>query len=250
MYYNANGQIVSADRERRQISLRSAGNVAIVQQPLVSLYNGSAFNGPNDMVIDSVGGIYFSDPDYENRHSLPEAVYYLSSQGTLTRLITGFTHPNGVILSPDGKTFYLAVEGQKLIEAYDVNSPGVLANGRLFARDDVNALGQTIPGITNGPDGLTIDPAGNIYSAVQNAVWAWNPQGQQLFQLSFPEDPTNLDFGGTDGRTLFVAAGASLYSVQLNIVPEPAGFVLLALGGVIVVVHLLFTVRLGDTYAS
>ena len=198
-------------------------------------YNGTAFNGPNDLVIDSTGGIYFSDPDYENRHSLPEAVYYLSAQGTLTRLVTGFTHPNGVILSPDGKTFYLAVEGQKFIEAYDVVSPGVIANGRLFARDDVNAQGQTIPGITNGPDGLTIDPAGNIYSAVQNAVWAWNPQGQQLFELSFPEDPTNLDFGGADGRTLFVAAGTSLYSVQLNIVPEPAGIVLMAVGAVMVV---------------
>ena len=235
LYYNANGQIVSCDRERRQISLRSAGNVAVVQQPLTAGYNGTAFNGPNDLVVDSTGGIYFSDPDYENRHALPEAVYYLSAQGALTRLVTGFTHPNGVILSPDGKAFYLAVEGQKFIEAYDVVSPGVIANGRLFARDDVNAQGQTIPGITNGPDGLTIDPAGNIYAAVQNAVWAWNPQGQQLFELSFPEDPTNLDFGGADGRTRFVAAGTSLYSVQLNIVPEPAGIVLIAVGVVTVV---------------
>jgi len=230
LYYNANGQIVSCDRERRQISLRSASNVAVVQQALATSYNGSLFNGPNDLVIDSAGGIYFSDPDYENRHSLPEAVYYLSAQGVLTRIITGFTHPNGVILSPDGHTFYLAVEGQKFIEAYDVTSPGVLANPRLFARDDVNAQGQTIPGITNGPDGLTIDPAGNIYSAVQNAVWAWNSQGQQLFQLSFAEDPTNLDFGGADGKTLFVTAGTSLYSVRLNIVPEPTSLVLLATG--------------------
>ena len=231
LYYNANSQIVSADRERRQISLRWAGNVSVVQQALVTAYNGSQFNGPNDLVIDSVGGIYFTDPDYENRHSLPEAVYYLSAQGALTRLVTGLTHPNGVILSPFGHTFYLAVEGQKFIEQYDVTSPGVLANPRLFARDDVNSQGQTIPGITNGPDGLTIDPAGNIYAAVQNAVWAWTPQGQQLFQLSFPEDPTNLDFGGADGKTLFVTAGTSLYKVQLNIVPEPASFVLMAVGG-------------------
>jgi len=235
LYFSASGQIVSCDRERRQISLRSAGNVAIVQQALATSYNGTTFNGPNDLVIDATGGIYFSDPDYENRHSLPEAVYYLSAQGTLTRIITGFTHPNGVILSPNGQTFYLAVEGQKLIEAYDVTSPGVLTNPRLFARDDVNAQGQTISGITNGPDGLTIDPAGNIYSAVQNAVWALNPLGQQLFQLSFSEDPTNLDFGGADGKTLFVTAGTSLYSVQLNIVPEPGSLALLTSGALALV---------------
>jgi gluconolactonase len=230
LYYNANEQVVSADRERRQISLRSAGNISVVQQALVTAYNGTPFNGPNDLVIDSTGGIYFTDPDYEGRHSLPDATYYLSASGALTRILTGFNRPNGVILSPDQKTFYLAVEGEKRIMAYDVTAPGVLTNQRQFARDDVNANGQTIPGITNGPDGLTIDPAGNVYSAVQNAVWAWNPAGQQLFELAFPEDPTNLDFGGADGKTLFVTAGTSLYSVQLNIVPEPAAAVLLVLG--------------------
>jgi len=230
LYYNANGQVVSADRERRQISLRSASDISVVQQAVVTAYNGTRFNGPNDLVIDSTGGIYFTDPDYENRLSLPDATYYFSGT-TLTRILTGFNRPNGVILSPDQKTFYLAVEGQKLIMAYDVTSPGVLSNGRVFARDDVNASGQTIPGITNGPDGLTIDPAGNVYAAVQNAVWAWNPAGQQLFELPFPEDPTNLDFGGADGKTLFVTAGTSLYSVRLNIVPEPASLMLLVLGG-------------------
>ena len=209
--------------------MRSASNIAVVQQSLASTYNGKQFNGPNDLVIDSSGGIYFTDPDYENRRSLPDAVYYLNPQGVVTQILTGFNRPNGVILSPDGHTFYLAVEGEKRIMAYDVTSSGVLANGRQFARDDINAAGQTIPGITNGPDGLTIDPAGNIYAAVQNAVWAWNPAGQQLFELPFPEDPTNLDFGGADGQTLFVTAGTSLYSVQLNIVPEPTSIVLAAI---------------------
>lgn len=63
-------------------------------------------------------------------------------------------------------------------------------------------------------------------------------KGQQFFELSFPEDPTNLDFGGADSRTLFVTAGTSLYSVQLAIVPEPAGIVLMAVGAVMIVMAL------------
>ena len=229
-YLNAGGQVVTADRERRQISLRSASNISIVQQALATAFNGTAFNGPNDLVIDSAGGIYFTDPDYENRRSLPDAVYYRNPAGVVSRLLTGFFRPNGVILSPSGSTFYLAVEGENRIMAYDITAPGLLANQRQFARTDVNPDGTTIPNITNGPDGLTIDPAGNIYAAVQNAVWAWNPAGQQLFQLPFPEDPTNVEFGGADGKTLFVTAGRSLYSIRLNIVPEPASLVLCLTG--------------------
>jgi gluconolactonase len=214
-YFNASHQIVTADRDREQVSLRSAANVASVQSVVTSSYNGTLYNGPNDLVIDSAGGIYFTDPDYEGRRKMDEALYYVSPQGVVSRLasFTLFTsHPNGVVLSPDQKTLYLALEGAKKIMAYDVATPGTLTNARTLASN---------VGTTNGPDGLTIDPAGNLYAAGQNNVIAWDPQGAQLFTLSYPEDPTNLEFGGAAGNILYVTAGKSLYSVQLN-VPEPA----------------------------
>jgi gluconolactonase len=221
-YYNANHQMVTADRDRQQISLRSALDVSVVQTVLTSTYNNIKYNGPNDLVTDSAGGIYFTDPDYENRHTMAEGFYYRSPQGVVTQLQTfaAGTHPNGVILSPDQHTLYLAQEGAKKIFAYDLNTPGTLTNSRTFAT----------AGTFNGPDGLTVDPAGNVYAAGQGNVVAWNPQGQQLFTLNFPEDPTNLEFGGADGKTLFVTAGASLYSVPLNIdVPEPATLAMIGL---------------------
>jgi hypothetical protein len=66
-----------------------------------------------------------------------------------------------------------------------------------------------------------VDAAGNVYAAVQNAVFAWNPAGARLFDLSVSQDPTNLKFGGASGRTLFITGGTSLFSVDLN-VPVPA----------------------------
>jgi gluconolactonase len=219
MFFDAGGHLVSADRDRRQVSRRATSNLTMVETALATQWNGLPFNGPNDLVIDAAGGIYVSDPDYENRRSVPEAIYYINPAGVLSRQLTGFSRPNGVILSPDGGTFYLAAEAQKQIFAFDVAADGSLSNQRLFARTDVNASGGTLPGINNGPDGLTVDAAGNVYAAVQNAVFAWNPAGQRLFSLNVPQDPTNVELGGRNGKTLYITAATSLYSVALNVLP-------------------------------
>ncbi len=223
MYYDAGGHLVTADRDRRQISRRSTADLTMVEAALATNWQGALFNGPNDLVIDAAGGIYFSDPDYNNRRSVPEAVYYISPAGSLSRPLIGFSRPNGVILSPDGDTFYLAAEAQKQIFAFDVAADGSLSNQRLFARTDVNANGTPLPGINNGPDGLTVDAAGNVYAAVQNAVFAWNAAGERLFSLSVPQDPTNVELGGRNGKTLYITAATSLYSVALNVVPALPG---------------------------
>ncbi len=222
MFFDAGGHIVSADRDRRQISRRSLADIKVVEAALATNWQGAPFNGPNDLVIDAAGGIYFSDPDYNGRGQT-EAVYYISPAGTLSRLLTGFTRPNGVILSPDGGTFYLAAEKQYRIFAFDVAADGTLSNQRLFARTDVNANGTPLTGITNGPDGLTVDPSGNIYAAVQNAVFAWDPAGNRLFSLPVAQDPTNVELGGRNGKTLYITAATSLYGVGLNVVPELPG---------------------------
>jgi gluconolactonase len=178
-------------------------------------------------VIAEDGGIYFTDPDYSNRRAQPEAVYYIDPSGELSQVISGFRRPNGIMLSPNGQTLYLAVEAETKIMAYDVGPDGRPLNERLFALTNVDANGDRIPGITNGPDGMTVDPAGNLYAAVQNAVWAWTPTGERLFELPVPENPTNVTFGGPDGKTLFITAQSSLYGIPLNIVPEPSATILL-----------------------
>lgn len=227
---NPAGNIISADRDRRQVSLRSLADLKVVETVLANNWMGAAFNGPNDLVMDAAGGIYFTDPDYENRRSTAEALYYRAPDGALSRLKTFAStgtvrRPNGVALSPGGSVLYLAVEMNKRIFAYDVGAGGAISNERLFARTDVSAAGTMLPSITNGPDGIAIDAAGNVYCAVQNAVFVWSPAGVRLADIALPQDPTNAKFGGVDGRTLFITAGgnnaASLYGIELN-VPAPA----------------------------
>jgi gluconolactonase len=219
-YFNANGQIVACERDRRQVTLRSLANVATVQQVLANNWQGAQFNGPNDLVVDSTGGIYFTDPDYENRQSVAEATYYLSNTGVLSRVVTGITRPNGVVLSPNGNTLYLAGWSGRFIRAYDVTSPGVLTNPRTFA---------SMTDLQMGPDGITIDPAGNVYASVRTTVRAWNPSGQVVMNLTVPQSSTNVEFGGPTGKTLFITAGTAVYGIDLNIVPEPQIGVLIGL---------------------
>jgi gluconolactonase len=234
---DASGRIVAAEGSgsdgNGRITRRARDNVSVVEQVLASQWNGIAFNQPNDLVIDAQGGIYFTDPDYAGNRRQPEGVYYINPQGELSQVLSGFRRPNGVVLSPDGQTLYLAVEAERRIMAYDVGPGGVPTNERLFARTDVDAQGNRLPGITHGPDGVKVDPAGNLYAAVSNAVWAWTPSAERLFELRVPEDPTNVAFGGADGKTLFITAGGSLYGIPLNIVPEPSSLLLTAAGGVV-----------------
>ena len=222
LFFDANGQLIAVEGNRRQMTRRDANDVSTVEGVLADEWNGMRFNSPNDLVLDAAGGIYFTDPDYPNRRSQPEAVYYLNPVGELQQILSGFRRPNGIMLSPDGETLYLAVEQETKIMAYDVAENGLPTNERLFALTNVDREGNRIPGITNGPDGMTVDPSGNLYAAVQNEVWAWTPTGERLFELAIPENPTNVTFGGDDGKTLFITARTSLYGVELNIVPEPS----------------------------
>jgi gluconolactonase len=226
LYLNANGQIVSADQGRHQLSLRSATDVSVVESVLAD-----EWNSPNDLVIDAAGGIYFTDPDYNNVRAQSEGVYYRDPDGNVSRILQGFNRPNGIVLAPDGQTLYLAVEQEFRIMAYDVGPDGFPANEREFARTNVDAQGNPLPNIPFGPDGMSVDAIGNVYAAVHNAVFAWNPAGERLFSLAMPpmpfspENPNNVLVGGAEGRTLYITAGRSLYSIELNLpLPETGDF--------------------------
>jgi len=132
-----------------------------------------------------------------------EGVYFIDRGRKLSRVIGDLVRPNGLVLSHDAKTLYVADHGDGKIWKYDVLSPGKLANRQLVA--DI------------GSDGMTIDERGNIYATWSNHVYIFSPKGDELGKIEFPTGTTNVTFGGPGNRTLFVTAGPDVYSMPMQI---------------------------------
>ncbi|MBY0589314.1 SMP-30/gluconolactonase/LRE family protein [bacterium] len=177
--------------------------------PFAESYKGVRFNQPNDLVLDSVGGVYFTDPMYglPNGPQKTMGLYYVASNKEVARLAEGLPLPNGIGLSPDEKTLYVVTIRTKELLAYSVKSPGVLIDRRVFCTT------------ATGSDGITVDSAGNVYVTQPSlsAIDVFSPAGKKLGSLSFESRPANCGFGGKDGKTLFVTARKTVYAVPMYV---------------------------------
>lgn len=175
---------------------------------LVNRHNNRPLNSPNDLWVDDEGGIYFTDPRYGDESNLPQPayfVYYLPPGSDTARpIITGLERPNGIIGSTDGDTLYVADHGGDRTWAYHIETPGSVTSKRLVAEQ--------------GSDGITLDSRGHLYLTGGNFVSVYNPAtGEMIEQFEFPQAPSNMAFGGPDGRTLFVTARTGFYSIPMSV---------------------------------
>ncbi|MBI1375225.1 MAG: hypothetical protein GC159_21105 [Phycisphaera sp.] len=194
---------------RRVVRYNSDGSVKKV---IAAYYGLDRLNSPNDLEVDSKGGVYFTDPRYGDRADMEmsvEGVYYVTPKGHVKRIISDLIRPNGVLLSRDGFTLYVADNAAKAIYKYKVMNDGSVGKGSIFAWMDPNAQG--------GPDGLSIDKQHNIYAAGQGHIWIWDAEGHPQGRIRLPENPSNVAFGGWKGRKLFVTAQKSLYMIDMDV---------------------------------
>src|SRR5262249_7912179 len=101
-------------------------------------------------------------------------------------------------------------ENHKVLNRYPVNADGTLGKGELFF-DMTAAPGE------DAIDGIKVDQRGNLFVSGPGGLWILSAEGKHLGTLRCPEHPHNLNWGGPDGRTLFLAAQTSIYRVQLAI---------------------------------
>jgi sugar lactone lactonase YvrE len=185
----------------------AAGTLSTV----VDNVGGKKFNSPNDLVLRSDGTIYFTDPDFQlgtGRTSATgkKGVYRLSPTGSVSTVDDTFTEPNGITLSPDESVLYVADYNGGVIRSFAVAADGSTSGRKDFAT-------------VSSPDGFAMDCLGNLYvaSGQPGAIVVYSPSASKLASVTVAASISNMAFGGSDGKTLYITAGKALYSLDMNL---------------------------------
>ena len=212
------GRLIACEHDARRVTrMEPDGSITVV----ANSYRGLRMNRPNDVVVKSDGGIYFTDPATLGVVSELDfaGVYRVTPDlGTINLLVRDFVLPNGLAFSPDESILYVNDTRRGHIRAFDVHPNGMLAleTDRVFCE---------LKGERSGvPDGMKVDVEGNVYCGGPGGMWIMDPSGSHLGTVDHGETATtNLTWGGDDWKTMFITTRATLCRIQLKIpgVPVP-----------------------------
>lgn len=200
-----------------------------VLRTVLSKVGGTRIDGPNDLVMDLKGGIYVTDPQFvPDVKKMPGTqVYYRSPNGKSKVVIPAgeYAMPNGVEISPDGKTFYVnntwLQPGENFVYAYDVEQDGSLTNKRKFAMlnlgPDVLDAKELKDRFNSQADGMAVDIDGRIYVATLSGAQVFDAKGNYLGTIWCPQFPVSLTFGGKNGDVLYMVGQSSVWSIQTKV---------------------------------
>jgi gluconolactonase len=194
------------------------------RETIVDRFEGHRFNSPNDVVVASNGDVWFTDPTYgidsdaEGFRAQSEIggnhVYRVDARrGSVTAEITDMVQPNGLAFSLDERSLFVAdtgashvPDGPRHLRRYDVVDGRVTGGGEVVAVCPVGAF-----------DGFRVDEDGRIWTSGGQGVHCYSPDGSLLGTVHLPEVCANVEFGGSNGRSLYMTANTSLYVVDLAV---------------------------------
>lgn len=224
---DAKGELVMCQHGNRRIArLPSLAQPSGKQVALAERFGDKRLNSPNDLVVHSSGDIFFTDPPYglsrksggdpvndPDKELKFQGVFRLDTKGKVTLVSDQLERPNGIALSPDEKTLYVANSHgpRPIIMAFDVKPDRTTANPRVFFDGS-----KLKPGLKGAFDGMTVDAGGNLFATGPGGVLILTAGGQHLGTIATGEATSNCEFGGKDGKTLYIAADMYLARVETS----------------------------------
>jgi gluconolactonase len=213
--FDSRGRLtINQHGNRRVIRIEDDGALTV----LADRFDGKRLNSPNDLVYKKDGSVYFTDPPFglpkffdDARKELPFSGVYRARNGKVSLLTRELSGPNGIAFSPDEKYLYIGNwdPNRKVVLRFLVLRDGSLGTSEIFAD-----MTQEIPG-DEAIDGLKVDVRGNLYVSAPDGVRIYSAEGQHLGTIIAPRDVHNFAWGGTDGRTLYLAGHDRLYRMSL-----------------------------------
>ncbi len=185
---------------------------------LASDFEGKKFNSPNDLVLNTSGQIFFTDPpygldDWDSKELDFQGVYRLDIDGSLHLLLDSLNRPNGIGLSPDQKTLYVAQsDAQKArYYAFELDEVGDILSGKILL-DATATIGEESPGL---PDGLTVHSSGTLFASGPGGIWVISSDGKHLGTILTGQGTANCAFDSEEDY-LYMTADAYLMRIKMN----------------------------------
>ena len=184
-----------------------------------------SLRGPNDLVFDRDGGLWFTDLGKGRARDLDRGgVYYARADGSAVKeVVYPALTPNGIGLSPDGRTVYFAeTEGARLWAA-DITGRGEIAKHEFPFHSGARQVAQP-GGAFQRFDSLKVDAEGHILVAtlIHGGITRFSPDGTSIVHTPLPDlYVTNLCFGGQDLRTLYVTLSHGGRLIAIDDWPVP-----------------------------
>jgi gluconolactonase len=214
------GQLVLCQHGDRRVALLESDyqNPKPNFKTLAGDYQGKIFNSPNDVVFDNQGNFYLTDPPYgllkqteDSSKQIPfQGVYKVKPDGSVILLVDSLTRPNGIGLSPDEKTLYVANSDGPVAKWYSFELAGdSLTNAKIFFWT------KYVEGEKGAPDGLRVHKSGNIFATGPGGVWIFNPTGKVLGKIKIPEATANCGFG-PDQKVLYTTSDNFILRIPLK----------------------------------
>jgi gluconolactonase len=207
--FDAQGRLYTCETHARRVTRTDkAGRVEV----LAERWQGKRLNAPNDLVVSRNDHVYFSDPAFGEQSDHREldfyGVYHVPPKGEMKLVAKPAGRPNGIALSPNGRTLYVVNTDERNVRAYDVDHNGDTSNERVLIR--------SLAGV---PDTIRVDEKGDLFVTVSKGIAIYGADGHAIHTIELFERPSSFAFGDADGKSLYITARAILLRIRL----EPKG---------------------------